>query len=452
MYAGVGTTPKVPTSTAMASAGHVKTGQGQSQAITSTEHNTNTTDAVVTSGHDQIRQGESQPSAQTLKVGNRSNKVLAALDPNPMYAGGETLPKGSASIAMAIGHDQTGQGPSQAITEHNKITTDAVVTSGTNQIGQGESQALAQTLKVGNRSHKVLAALDPNPMYAGGETLPKDSASIAMAIGHDQTGQGQSQAIPEHNTNTTASVVTNSHHGQMGQGEPQAFAQTPIAGNLSHRDVLAALQPNPMYTYVGKGTQSKGPTSTAMASGHDLTGQGPSQAITKSNTNTTADVVTSGHGQAGRAQATVESLEARNASYGSGPTASQSNSLYRAVGSSHRVTEHNTNTTASVVSSSHDQTGQGQSQVTTESLDAAKALYGTGLTSSQLNSLYKVVGTSQNKSNSHNTATVMTSGHDQTGQGQSQSITEFSDATNPSYGTGQTASYRNYLYANMETP
>ncbi|XP_066305471.1 serine-rich adhesin for platelets-like [Branchiostoma lanceolatum] len=394
---------------------HDQTGQVQSQAIT--ESNTNTTDAVMTStcGHDQTGKGQSHANIQLLKVGILSHKVRAALDPNPMYADGEALPKGSASTVMAIGHNQTGQGQSQAITESNTNTTDVVVTSAHGQTEQGQSQAITesntnttdvvvtsahdqtgqgqsqaitesntnttyvvvtsahgqteqgqsqtitesntnttdavmtstcghdqtgkgqshaniQPLKVGNLSHEVRAALDPNPMYTDGEALPKGSASKVMAIGHNQTGQGQSQAITESNTSTTAAIVT-SGHDHTEQGESQALAQTLKVGNLSHNDVLAALQPNPMYTYVGKGTQPKEPMSIAMAVGQDLTGQSPCQAIPESNTNTTAAVVTSGHDQTGQSQsqAITEFSDARNPSYGTGQTASHRNYLYANV-------------------------------------------------------------------------------------------------------------------------
>ncbi|KAI8480218.1 Bax inhibitor 1 [Branchiostoma belcheri] len=63
------------------------------------------------------------------------------------------------------------------------------------------------------------------------------------------------------------------------------------------------------------------------------------------------------------------------------------------------------------MTSGHDQTWQGQSETITESLDARNLSYGTGPTASHLNSLYT-------------TATEMTSRHDQTRQGQSETITK----------------------------
>ncbi|KAI8500347.1 Bax inhibitor 1 [Branchiostoma belcheri] len=103
--------------------------------------------------------------------------------------------------------------------------------------------------------------------------------------------------------------------------------------------------------------------------------------------------------------------------------------------------------TATVTSSSHDRTGQGQSQGSTESLDERNLSYGTGPTASQLNSLYKAVTQSQTITN---TAMVMASGHGQTGQGQYQAIAESVDARNLSYGTGPTASQQNSVYTKGE--
>eukprot|EP00058_Branchiostoma_floridae_P007191 XP_002592679.1 hypothetical protein BRAFLDRAFT_67114 [Branchiostoma floridae] len=135
------------------------------------------------------------------------------------------------------------------------------------------------------------------------------------------------------------------------------------------------------------------------------TGQDQSQAIAEHYTNTTAAfVVASGHdhpnkdvddhndqtGQ-GQSQATNESLESRNLSYGTGPTVSQHSSLYKVVGQYEATNKSISNSTANVVTSGHDhkcedmtqhdQIGRGQSQVIT-------------------------------KSNPNTTATLMTSGHD----------------------------------------
>ncbi|KAI8478688.1 Bax inhibitor 1 [Branchiostoma belcheri] len=208
------------TATVMSS-DHDQTGQGQSQ--TTSESNTNTTATGMTKGHGNIGQGQSQANAQSPTVANLSrSEVLAALQPNPMYADVKTPTKDEASTEIASGHDQTGQGQSQANIQHQKV---------------------------GNLSHnEVLAALQPNPMYADVKTPTKDEASTEIASGHDQTGQGQSQANIQHQK----------------------------VGNLSHNEVLAALQPNPMYADVK--TPTKDEASTEIASGHDQTGQGQSQA------------------------------------------------------------------------------------------------------------------------------------------------------------------------------
>ncbi|KAI8490591.1 Bax inhibitor 1 [Branchiostoma belcheri] len=269
-----------PTATVMTS-GHDQTGQGQSQANTGS--NTNTTATVMTSGHDQTGQGQSQANIQSLKVGNLShNEVLAALKPNPMYVDVKTPPKDDASTEMACIHDQTKQDQSQANIQslkvenssHNEVLaalqpnpmyTD-VRTSPKDeastemacihdQTKQNQSQANIQSLKVGNLSHnEVLAALKPNPMYTDVRTSPKDEASTEMACIHDHTGQDQSQAN----------------------------IQSLKVENLSHNEVLAALKPNPMYTDVK--TLSKDEASTEMASIYDLTEQNQSQTNTQSPT------------------------------------------------------------------------------------------------------------------------------------------------------------------------
>ncbi|KAI8500278.1 Bax inhibitor 1 [Branchiostoma belcheri] len=233
-----------------------------------------------------------------------------------------------------------------------------------------------------------------------------NTTSTVMTSGHDQTGQGQSQANTASNTNTTSTVMT-SGHDQAWQFQSQATIPSFNVENFTHEQILAALRPNPRYVAVG--TTTTGPRAcTELIDSHDQTGQGQSQAITESNRNTTAAVIISDHDQTGQGQsrANAELFDVRNLSYGTIPTASQLNSLYKAETDSQTITN-----TATVMTSDDDQTGQGQSQANSESLDARNSFYGTKQTSSQLNSLYK-------------RATVMTSGHDQTGQGQSQVKTE----------------------------
>ncbi|KAI8514169.1 Bax inhibitor 1 [Branchiostoma belcheri] len=152
---------------------------------------------------------------------------------------------------------------------------------------------------------------------------------------------------------------------------------------------------------------------------HDSTGQGQHQ----TNANT-ATVMTSGHDQTGQgqSQAITRSLDVSNLSYGTDLTASQQSALYKDVTQCHATTD-----TAIVMTSGHDQTGQGQYQAITETLDARNLSYGTGPTATQQISLNEAISNSQTITN---TAFVMTSGHDQTGQGQYQAITESLDTRN----------------------
>ncbi|XP_019620288.1 PREDICTED: uncharacterized protein LOC109466870 [Branchiostoma belcheri] len=217
---------------------HDQTGQGQSQAFTESNKFgnlslneviaaliTNTmyagvetppndqTSTEMSSGHGKTGQAQSQDNIQSIRFGNLSlNKVLAALRPNSMYAGVETPPNDQTSTEMACGHDQT---------------------------GQAQSQDNIQSIRFGNLSlDDVLAALRPNPMYAGVETPPNDQTSTEMACGHDQKGQDQSQ------TNI----------------------QSVKLENLSLDEVLAAFRPHSMHA--GVETPPNHPASTEMASGH----------------------------------------------------------------------------------------------------------------------------------------------------------------------------------------
>ncbi|KAI8490320.1 hypothetical protein Bbelb_320580 [Branchiostoma belcheri] len=236
----------------------------------------------------------------------------------------------------------------------------------------------------------------------------RNKAVSVLASGHDQAEQGQSETITEANTNTTATVLA-------------------CGDDHQYEDI-----DNPRVK-TGQGqchiiTESSTTTiATVMASGDDhqyedidnprnKTGQGQSYVITESSTNTKASSMTNDQTGQGQSQDDTESLDARNISYGTGPTAPKLNSLYKE---------------ATVKTSGYDQTGQ--SQANTESLDARNISYGTGPTVPELNSLY-------------NEATVKTSGYDQTGQGQSQDNTESLDARNFSYGTGPTAPELNSLY------
>ncbi|KAI8495069.1 Bax inhibitor 1 [Branchiostoma belcheri] len=218
----------------------------------------------------------------------------------------------------------------------NTNTAASVMASGDDQAGQGQSQAV--TASTTNTTATVMASGDDHPY----ENI--DNPRV-------KTGQGQSQANTASNTNTTATVMT-SGHDQRGQGQSQVNIQTLNVGNLSHNEMLAALQPNPVYLDVKSPPKD---ASTEIANSNDQTGQGQSQAVT-------------------------ESLDVRNLSYGTGQTASQQNSVYKAVTQSQTIT----NTAAIVMTSSHDPTGQSQSQAITESLDARNLSYGTGPTDSKV--------------------------------------------------------------------
>ncbi|KAI8495067.1 Bax inhibitor 1 [Branchiostoma belcheri] len=244
------------------------------------------------------------------------------------------------------------------------------------------------------------------------------------------------------NTNTTATVMTGSdgnlyedidNQDQAGQGQSQTNIQSLTVPNLSN-EVLAALKPNTMYG--GMETPQNNLTGTSC---NNQTGQGQSQVVSESNTNTTATVVTSGDDQAGQGQSQANTASNTNTT----ATVMASGDDQAGQGQSQANTESNTNTTATVMVSGNDQTGQGQSQAVTESLDVRNLSYGTGQTASRQNSVYEAVTQSQTITN---TAVVMTSGDDQTGQGQSQAITESLNARNLSYGTGPTASKLNSVY------
>ncbi|KAI8498022.1 hypothetical protein Bbelb_239660 [Branchiostoma belcheri] len=318
--------------------------------------NTNAVISVSTSSHDnqyKTGQGQAQANIQSPKAANLSD-MLAALKPNAMYAGNETLPN---NPTIRHCNEQTGQGQSQAITESNTNTTATVMTSGHDQTGQGQSQVITES----NTNTTATEMTSGHDQTGKGKCQTNSTTTCTvMTSGHNRPGQGQSQTITESNTNRTTTEMT-SGDDQTEQGQSQAI------------------------------TESSTNTATVMTSGHDQTEQGQSQAITESNRNTTATEMTS-----------VDDHQYEDI---------DNPCVKTGRGQSQAITESNTNTTGIVMTSGHDQTGQGQSQTNTETLDARNLSYGTGPTVSQLNSLYK-------------TTTVMTSGHDHTGQGQSQAIAE----------------------------
>ncbi|XP_019643806.1 PREDICTED: uncharacterized protein LOC109484895 [Branchiostoma belcheri] len=179
-----------------------------------------------------------------------------------------------------------------------------------------------------------------SPNVVGGNT---NTAVSVMTSGHDsqygdidnhrdQTGRCQSQAIAESNMNTMATVMTSghdhqyedidNHRDQTGQGQSQANIQPLSLHALARSKVLAALKPNTMY----QGVEIPPPNDPTSTISRSQTGQNLFQAITESTTNTTATVMTSGHDQTEQGQSGT--TNARNLSYGTGPIASQLNSLY----------------------------------------------------------------------------------------------------------------------------
>ncbi|XP_019630312.1 PREDICTED: uncharacterized protein LOC109474457 [Branchiostoma belcheri] len=201
----------------------------------------------------------------------------------------------------------------------NTNTAVSVMVSGHNQRGQGDSQANTES----NITPKATVMTSDNDhQYEDIDKL------------HVKTEQGQSQANTESNTKTTDTKLI-SGNDQTGQGQSQANIQSLKVGNLSHDEVLAALQP----MYLDVKSPPKDDASTEIANSNDPTGQGQSQAVT-------------------------ESLDVRNLSYGTGQTASQQNSVYKIVTQSQTIT--NTIATvmasATVMTSGQEQTEQGQSQ------------------------------------------------------------------------------------------
>ncbi|KAI8515648.1 hypothetical protein Bbelb_064610 [Branchiostoma belcheri] len=127
----------------------------------------------------------------------------------------------------------------------------------------------------------------------------------------------------------------------------------------------------------------EGPTST---NGHNQTGQGQYQAITESNTNTTAAVVTSDHIPTGQGQSQVNTKSNTNTTLTAAVTSGHNQP---GQGQYQTIIESNANTTTTVVTSDHIPTGQGQDPNITKFLDAGTKLYGTESTASQLNSRTK---------------------------------------------------------------
>eukprot|EP00058_Branchiostoma_floridae_P025684 XP_002611174.1 hypothetical protein BRAFLDRAFT_88427 [Branchiostoma floridae] len=406
--------------------------------------NLNMTGTVVTNDDYHTRQGQSQSITESNP--NTTADVVTGDHGHPY----EDMNQ----------HNQAGQGQSQVIVEARNPSY------GTGQIDSMQSplyKAVGQSQAVNEFNPNTTATLMKNGQYHQYEDIDKQP---------NQTGKGQSQAITQSNAITTAAVVTGRHdhqyedvdkHDQTGQGQSQANAHPLKVEDLSHNEVLAALKPNPMYA--GVVTASQNQTSTEMVSGHNQTGQGQSQEITESNTNTTAAVVTGGHDhqyedvdkhdQAGQGQSQAI-VEARNPSYGTGLIDSMQSSLYKAVGQSQAVNEFNPNTTATLMKNGQyhqyedkdqqpNQTEKGQSQAITQS-NAITTAAVTGRGHSQSQAIAE--------SNTNSTAAVVTSGHDyqdvdpqhnQTAQGQSHVI----NMSNQNTTTAVMSNVHDYPYEDM---
>eukprot|EP00058_Branchiostoma_floridae_P005185 XP_002590673.1 hypothetical protein BRAFLDRAFT_89474 [Branchiostoma floridae] len=198
-------------------------------------------DNGVPSGHDHLHENYTQhgQTEQDQSQADIRNKVLAALKPNSL-------------------HDQTKQGQSQASTKSdtNKTATIHAVTSGHDHQYKDVNTHHVQGKSQADTHNKVLAALNPNPMYPCEVAPPNHPKST---IGHDQTEQGQSQAITKINSNTTAGVMTSGddhqyedvdkHHDQTGQGQSQAITESLDTRNESYGAGPTVSQPNPLYKF-----------------------------------------------------------------------------------------------------------------------------------------------------------------------------------------------------------
>ncbi|KAI8513658.1 corticospinal neuron axon guidance through spinal cord [Branchiostoma belcheri] len=210
---------------------------------------------------------------------------------NPNVVGSNT---NTAVSVMTSGHDQTGQGQSQAITESNTNTTATVMASDDDhqyedidkprvKTGHCQTKAIAKsntnttaTVIVSDDDHQYEDIDNPRVKKEQGHTkaivksTTKNTSAVMTSNDDHQyedidnprvkTGQGQSQAITASNTNTTATVMA-SGHDQTEQGQSHTHIQSLKVGNLSHDQILAALNPNLMYV------------PTEVTSGHDQTGQ-----------------------------------------------------------------------------------------------------------------------------------------------------------------------------------
>ncbi|KAI8518177.1 hypothetical protein Bbelb_041940 [Branchiostoma belcheri] len=208
-------------------------------------------------------------------------------------------------VKLVLDYNQIRKIESQTITESDANTTATVPTSIYDQRGQGQSQTIT-------------------------ESNTNTTATVPTSI-YDQRGQGQSQTITESNTNglvvgiaiilinlykcrirvrhppsginpTGVGSNTNTAVSVIGKryhdqtGQGQSRGDLTEVRCLSHNNALAALQANPMYADI------ETPLNDQSTSGENQTSQGQSQTITESDTKTTATVITSICDQTGQGQ------------------------------------------------------------------------------------------------------------------------------------------------------
>eukprot|EP00058_Branchiostoma_floridae_P002670 XP_002588158.1 hypothetical protein BRAFLDRAFT_68796 [Branchiostoma floridae] len=249
--------------------------------------------------HNKIRKIEAESVSYDCTVSSRYHWYFKR--------NGDSTARSAAVVvsAMASGHDQRLQDPSQiniqgrAITEPNTNTTAAVVTSGQSQTGQGQSQAITECNT--NTTATVVTS------SSGHEQRRQTSQSQAIIESFDakhlcyDTRPNVSQvnslyenvAITESKTSTTAAVVT-SGQSQTGQGQSQTIISESFDSKyLSYDTRPNVSQLNPMYENVAISESKTNTTAAVVTSGQSQTGQGQPQAIAESNPNTTAAVVTS---------------------------------------------------------------------------------------------------------------------------------------------------------------
>ncbi|XP_019627468.1 PREDICTED: uncharacterized protein LOC109472236 [Branchiostoma belcheri] len=204
---------------------------------------------------------------------------------------------------------------------------------------------------------------------------------------HNQTRQGRSRAITESNRKIPPVITRRDsdhqyedvdRHNQTGQGQCQAITES----NTTAVVVTSGLDHE--YEDVDK---------------HNQTRQGQSRAITESNIKTEA-VVTSGHDHQ------YENMKQHKQT--------KPNALNKNADSwdskSVKTPPEDPNTTE--ITSGHDQTEQGQSQATTQSLDFKDLSHDALLAALQTNHMYVGVKTTEKEPK----PTEITSGHDQTEQ------------------------------------